>query len=226
MESRESYPETIGDLTPDERNPRTITDAAASGLQKSLTEFGDISSIVFSLKTGRLIAGHQRVRQLALHYGHNLEIVPPRDKTERGWIECPNGDLFAVRFVDWDQERARLANVAANNQHIAGEWDDEALGELLGDLKEEFGDVFDELRLTELFNDDDIEESSEGPAAEQTNVFDQADELQAEYERQQQEGVKRTTIACQIVCNAPDKEAITADVSRVVESYAGAKLYV
>lgn len=135
MTKRTSYPSTIADLNPDDRNPRTISDEAADGLRISLKEFGDISSIVFSLVTNKLVAGHQRVAQLKHEYGHNLRIVPPKDKTGRGWIECPNGDLFAVRFVDWPEDRARLANVSANNPHIAGEFN-ESLAGLLQEAQE------------------------------------------------------------------------------------------
>ena len=44
-------------LIADPRNPRMITDKAARGLGFSLAEFGDLSGIVFNLRTQQLVAG-------------------------------------------------------------------------------------------------------------------------------------------------------------------------
>jgi hypothetical protein len=147
-----SYPSTITDLKADERNPRTITPEAADGLQKSIAEFGDLSSIVFSTVTGRLVAGHQRVDQLKQKYGDQLRVHPPQGGTDRGYIRCPNGDVFAVRFVDWDEDRARMANVTANNQFIAGEFSDD-IGDLLKELAAQDQELFGNLRLDDLAAD-------------------------------------------------------------------------
>jgi hypothetical protein len=53
----------LDDMAADPDNPRAIDDAAASGLAKSLETFGDLS-MVFNLRSGQWVAGHQRIAQL------------------------------------------------------------------------------------------------------------------------------------------------------------------
>ncbi len=132
----------LSDLRPAEFNPRKITEEAASGLSASLSEFGDISGIVFNARTGNLVCGHQRVDQLKKLYG-DLEIVNDR-------ITAPDGKEFAVRFVDWDISTEKAANIAANNPFIAGEFDAEKLSPLLMEIKEIDESLFEGLRLDDL----------------------------------------------------------------------------
>jgi hypothetical protein len=72
--------------------------------------------------------------------------------------------FFPVRVVNWSRAKQRAANVAANNQKIAGEFTDaleQYLLEISDELKSEMGaDVFDELLLLELT----LREESAAPA--------------------------------------------------------------
>ena len=54
----------IGDLSPAPYNPRKISERAQNALSKSLGDFGDISGIVWNKRTGNLVCGHQRVKEL------------------------------------------------------------------------------------------------------------------------------------------------------------------
>lgn len=133
---------TLADLKADPSNPRRITDEAADGLGVSLQEFGDISGITFNVHTGQLVSGHQRVERLRSLYGDDLPIVDGR-------IETPDGKAFAVRLVDWDEDTQRRANVAANNQFIAGEFTDDLRG-VLADVAEADRQMYESLRLSDL----------------------------------------------------------------------------
>ena len=64
----------LSDLKPAPYNPRTITPEAVQALQVSLSEFGDISGIVWNKRTKHLVAGHQRLEALKKKHGDKLAI--------------------------------------------------------------------------------------------------------------------------------------------------------
>lgn len=158
----------LSDLTPAPYNPRRITPEAASGLAKSIVSFGDISGIVFNIRTGHLVCGHQRVDQLKALYGADLmiEIVAtppsasPSTKTKEaaqaagaldtyGRIVAPTGEAFSVRMVDWPEGLEMAANVAANNPKIAGEFTPD-VAKILDDAQMYNARLFKDLKLDEL----------------------------------------------------------------------------
>lgn len=97
-------PTKLSDLKPAIYNPRTISEAAASGLRRSMDEFGDISGIVFNKRTGQLVAGHQRVSQLKATHG-DLAV-------KDGAVVAPDGRQWPVRVVDWPRAKEVAANIA------------------------------------------------------------------------------------------------------------------
>lgn len=109
--------ENLSVLKAAEYNPRKISQAALDGLKYSLQEFGDISGIVFNQRTGRLVAGHQRVKALIDKFG-DLQI-------SGDLIETPAG-VFKIRVVDWDEDKEKAANIAANAESIQGQWTEHA----------------------------------------------------------------------------------------------------
>lgn len=133
----------LSELKEAEYNPRVISEAAIEGLKFSLDEFGDISGIVFNRQTGNLVAGHQRVKALKAKYG-DLVIVPLND--EDGFIEAPGKKIFRVRFVDWNLEKEKAANIAANTETIQGDWTIET-SLLLEDIALSTPDLFESLNL-------------------------------------------------------------------------------
>ncbi len=118
------------------KNPRKISDPQLEGLRKSLAEFGDLSGVVFNSHTGHLVGGHQRIK--AIPPGAEVRIereydVPTRTGTVAIGVIVVEGEEFAYRVVDWDEQRELLANIAAN--HHGGEDDLPKLGELLKELE-------------------------------------------------------------------------------------------
>lgn len=112
-------------LAPDPRNPREMSDAARAGLGVSLEAFGELG-MVFNDRTGQWVSGHQRVERL--HTAGAIECVRTGADS---YIEHPKtGERFRVRFVDWDATKQRMANLAANNRHIAGDFTEDALAQL------------------------------------------------------------------------------------------------
>lgn len=134
---------SLADLLPDPENPREIDAENAEGLAYSLEEFGDLSGIVFNIRTKQLVAGHQRVEQL----GANGDL-PIRWDEGRPFVVF-NGEAFPIRFVDWDREKQRAANIAANNPHIAGRFT-KALGPQLEEMREKSDAMFQALKLHKL----------------------------------------------------------------------------
>lgn len=163
---------TISDLAPAEYNPRTITDEKLASLERAMRAFGDLSGVVFNRRTGRLIGGHQRKK--------NFDPSAPITITERlskpsqqgtvalGYIES-EGERWAYREVDWDEQTEGAANVAANKH--GGEWEMPKLTDLLSTLDAEGFDAtltgFDEQELANMLSwTPDVEadsESSESP---------------------------------------------------------------
>lgn len=133
---------TMDDLQAAPYNPRLIDDAAAAGLSASMEDFGDISGIVWNQRSGHLVCGHQRVEQL-----RGLGGVMAGERILVG--EGLNLVQFPVRVVDWDEPKEKRANIAANNPHIAGVFDD-GLDAVLRGIRETNSEDFERLRLDAL----------------------------------------------------------------------------
>ncbi len=136
-------PKTIKDLVPDPDNPRRIGDEELGGLTTSVQTFGDISGIVFNTRSGHLVCGHQRLAAL-----QKADKEPKYDPATCS-IVTADGKRFAVRLVDWDETKEKMANVAANSPYIAGQWTPE-LGPILDGLKVSAPELLTDLRLEEL----------------------------------------------------------------------------
>lgn len=138
---------SLATLKADANNPRTIDDEALAGLRVSLEAFGDLSGIVLNERTGELVAGHQRLR--GLRDDGATEWV--RVSKIEGYVLHPKtGERFPVRIVEWDEETQRLANLAANNPHLQGQFSDLAADQIreLDEAKN-----FNELQLGKLLDE-------------------------------------------------------------------------
>jgi DNA modification methylase len=138
----------LKDLAPNPKNPRKISDDQLRRLDKSLTEFGDLSGFVYNKRTGNLVSGHQRQK-----------VLPPEANVVLleggyGYVEL-NGNRFSYREVDWDETKEKAAVVAAN-QH-GGEFDLPGLTEWIKELDESGIDMdllgFSEDELKDLLVD-------------------------------------------------------------------------
>lgn len=122
----------VKDLTPAKYNPRKITDEKLIMLGKAMKEFGDLSGIVFNIRTKRLIGGHQRYKHLNPEW--TIKKTKHHDKCGTvavGSIQTPEGDWF-YREVDWEEKKELAANVAANKH--GGEFDFPLLKDLMVEL--------------------------------------------------------------------------------------------
>lgn len=124
-----------GELTPNPRNPRKLTEDKAMMLAKSLAEFGDLGCIVYNRRTAQLIGGHQRIKHLPEYSTIIIDqVYDPPNRTgtvATGFFEV-DGESFKYREVDWNVTREMAANVAAN-QH-GGEWDIPKLTDFINEI--------------------------------------------------------------------------------------------
>ena len=119
----------VADLTPCPYNPRIISEKQLSMLRKSMLEFGDLSGIVKNIRTGHLVGGHQRIKNLDPAWPIVSESHTDKTGTvSLGYIETPSG-RWQYREVDWPEKKEASANIAAN-QH-GGEFDMPALKEII-----------------------------------------------------------------------------------------------
>ena len=178
----------LSDLKPADYNPRKINDEAFNGLKFSIEEFGDISGITFNTRTGNLVAGHQRVNAILEKYG-DVEIQDDK-------IVTPVGS-FRIRVVDWDIQKEKAANIAANAETIQGEFT-EALIPLVQEVSLLMPDVADSLRLNELDmintnlvdenNEIDMSELQYKPQFGVIVICENETQQQSVFEKLQQEG--------------------------------------
>jgi hypothetical protein len=150
-------------------NPRTITPQKARMLAKSLKEFGDISGIVLSRKTGTLVTGHMRTDALrsgeaSVHITTQYQNPTKTGTVAEGYV-LYKGERFSYRETNWDEAKVKQASLSANNN--AGAFDMTGLTSWLNELNAEGLD----LELTMLSADELMpylpsmdEEPSEAPA--------------------------------------------------------------
>ena len=144
---------TLGELKANPKNPRRISDQKLDMLKKALLEFGDLSGIVFNVKSGQLVGGTQRAKVLP----PDSKIVIRKTYTKptktgtiaEGHVEI-DGEQFSYREVDWSKDKEKAANIAANKG--AGEWEFSQLNEWISELEQSNFD----LSLT-MFDEDEIE---------------------------------------------------------------------
>lgn len=132
----------IAELKPAPYNPRAISPEALAGLKESIKRFGLVQPIVWNKKTKRVVSGHQRLKAMAA-IGEKKALVV---------------------VVDWPELKEQEANLAFNNQAIAGEFTDDVAA-LLDRIEREDKDAFEALRLNEI---EIPEDESEAKAVDDT----------------------------------------------------------
>ena len=156
-------PKTVQDLSPNPKNPRTITEAKLAQLKQALLNFGDLGGFVFNTKSKTLVGGHQRAKlfdpKAKITIERKFKKPNKVGTTAEGFVDL-QGERFKYREVYWDTAIEKAANIAANKG--AGDWDSKALTEWFSEL-----DVIDfDLDLT-MFDEKEREkylgkESKEG----------------------------------------------------------------
>lgn len=101
-----------------ERNPRVISIENRKALKRGIKKFGMVGGIVVNRRTGyTIVGGHQKVSILDEIYKY-----PANDYSLR------------VEVVDVDEKMEKTMNIALNNSSITGEWDYDALRELIPNI--------------------------------------------------------------------------------------------
>lgn len=172
----------VGELTPNKRNPRTITKERQEALRKSVMEFGDLGAVIYNRHTASLVGGHQRISVVPKDAPITIEkTYNPPTKTgtvAEGYIMV-NGEKFKYREVNWDKPKEKAAMIAANAH--GGEWDPKILMEEMDFLKKVGVDLsltgvdfkFDEVKLdlsmpgSKSPNPAPVKEAPEAPQAKQ-----------------------------------------------------------
>ncbi len=156
----------IKDLTPNAKNPRTISDEKLKQLKAALEEFGDLSGIVFNRKTKQLVGGHQRRKILdpdsVVTITKQFSKPSKTGTVAEGYVMLGT-EKFTYREVSWDKHKEMAANIAANKG--AGEWDLPELSLWMKELNS--FDVDFDLKLT-MFDDDELSEFAGITVAEHT----------------------------------------------------------
>ena len=145
-------------------NPRHMPPERMRRLEHSVRRFGDIAGITFNIRTGNLIAAHQRLAALKAVFGdlklddHEavraavLDFEPPEAWV---WVTDPKGHRWNIRLVRWAPSMERAANLAANAFTLQGMFSAE-LDEVLTGLQ------FDEASDYEALGLGMLEVESEG----------------------------------------------------------------
>lgn len=124
----------MSDVKPDPKNPRRISKHDYEALKKSIIKFGDLSCVVFNVRTQQLVAGHQRWQAFNDFPGQKRLVIETRLNQPNKQGTVAEGKLwydnesYKYREVDWDLATQRAANIAPNR--IMGEFDLEALAEI------------------------------------------------------------------------------------------------
>jgi hypothetical protein len=117
-------------------NPRVLTEDAKRRLKASLQKVGLVQPIVWNKKTGNVVGGHQRLKQLDA-------------------LEGSSDYTLTVAVLDVDEVREKEINVLLNNTLVSGDWDYDALKSV---LNSEGMDIeatgFDLAEAMKLFGDD------------------------------------------------------------------------
>lgn len=137
----------LSDLKEAGYNPRVISKKRLDNLHKSMTTYGDLSGVVFNVKTKTLVSGHQRLKPLR-DAGIKTEIKtkPVTDKfgtVAEGYViaKTSSGELrIPYREVSWGDKKAEMAANIAANAH-GGDFDRAKLGTMLAALEK--GKSFD-----------------------------------------------------------------------------------
>lgn len=103
-------------------NPRVMSPEAEKMLQHSIGSLGLVETLVWNRRTGNLVGGHQRIGRI-----DELEGRADYD--------------LDLAVVDVDEATEKKLNLALNNRNIQGDWDEDALADLLrqfdaGDYKD------------------------------------------------------------------------------------------
>jgi ParB-like chromosome segregation protein Spo0J len=132
-------------------------------LRKGIREYGLVAPITWNRRTGNVVGGHQRLKQL--------------DALERS----DDYDL-TVAVIDVDEREEAKINVQLNNPSMQGDWDLDKLADMTQEFDLSMEDMgFSKLDIDLMFDGDDrFSELYDTPEVEETK--EKIDEIRAERE--------------------------------------------
>ena len=102
-------------------NPRVISEDARKKLKKNMQTVGLLGGVVWNIRTGNLVSGHQKVSIM--------------DAVNRYNPETGDNDYeFRVEVVDFDEKTEKEQNLFMNNKAVQGTYDDDMLRSLLSEI--------------------------------------------------------------------------------------------
>lgn len=117
----------LGDLKPNAKNPRKISETKLKALRKSVDKFGDLSGFVYNRRTKTLVSGHQKQKgneNATIKIEKKYETPTKSFTVAEGYVEI-GSERFKYREVDADPSWEVEALLAANGH--GGEWDADLL---------------------------------------------------------------------------------------------------
>lgn len=109
-------------IKPASYNPRIISDEGRKALKKSIKLYGVVGGIVVNKQTGyTIVGGHQKVSVLD-------ELNKYDEKTHE------NDYFLRVELIDVDVKTEKQLNITLNNPNVGGQWDFDALAEIVPDI--------------------------------------------------------------------------------------------
>ncbi len=144
-------------------NPRVMSPSARKKLSQSLARFGLVGSLVWNVRTGNLVGGHQRLAEIdrvAKSLDYELE----------------------VSRIDVDDKTERAINLALNNTDLQGQYDHELLADIAGDLCEHDQSLldaagFDEKALHVILGDEFTPSWAQQQASLESPIVDELNEI-------------------------------------------------
>lgn len=130
----------LASLNKNPRNPRKINKDDFENLKKSIERYGDLSCIVFNVRTQQLVCGHQRMEAFNASPGEKrIDIEKRYDPANRQGTVAEgklwyDNESYKYREVDWNDADAEAAGIAANR--IQGENDIDLLAQVNYELSQ------------------------------------------------------------------------------------------
>lgn len=109
-------------IKPASYNPRTISPEGRKQLKRSIKKYGVVGGIVVNQFTGyTIVGGHQKV-----------SVLDELNKYNEATYE--NDYNLRVELINVDEKTEKSLNVALNNPNIGGQWDFDALAQIVPDI--------------------------------------------------------------------------------------------
>lgn len=186
-------------------NPRVISPAQRRKLTASLKKFRLVEPLVWNVRTGNLVGGHQR-----------LSIIDALEGT-------PDYSLTVAR-IDVDDATEKALNIALNNPESQGQYDMDLLADVVREIHAEDKTLiqdagFDSSNLSMLFGDSFLS----GEAAEQAAAdVPLVDELNSMYQAGADAEKKRKAAGSSANASSASTPSTASQTSPAAQSHANA----